>query len=312
MQSGNSTMYQRIIEIERYGTKLRVSNGLLCIEHPEAEAVKVPLKTCAVLLISNPAISLSGAVLAEFAVVGGVVVVCDRSWVPVASLLPHMTTCDQTQVLAAQIAVSLPTKKRIWKDLITHKIRNHAAVLEFLGADSREMRALASAVRSGDTSNMEARAAKLYWKLVNIVHRRNRKSQDANILLNYAYTLLCAAMARALIASGLNLSLGIHHHNKYNPYCLASDMMEPYRFFAEIAVIECLRQTESTEFASRESRLFISRFLTSQKVKISGSFMALSTALRLTASSLRAKIEKPEGVLILPEGEWENVASCNV
>lgn len=304
IQCGNSDMYQRIIEIETIGTRLSISNGLLCITPPHGDSVKLPVKTCSVLILSNPAVSLSSAVISEIAENGGVVVVCNSKWLPVAAFLPYVGMKEQTRVVISQAEMPITLKKRLWKELIVRKIKNHASVLKSAGLAFQPLLELSKAVRSGDTSNIEARAAAYYWRELNLFPKRNRSAKDANILLNYAYTLLASSIARALCASGLNLCLGVHHRNKYNPYCLASDIMEPYRFFAEASVLANMKENDTlSEGISRKEKEFISSYFLERDIRIDREWHSLNSALRKTAVSLAESIQTRDKHLILPEGE---------
>lgn len=302
MQCGNSVMYQRIIEIETWGTQLSLSQGLLHIEAPGKTPVSVPITSCAVLILSTPAVRLSGAVLSSIAESGGLTVVCNSRWLPVASFLPHVGMHEQTRIVQKQASMPCTLKKRLWKELIVRKIQNQAEVLKSQKLDFHPLLELSKAVRSGDATNIEARAAAYYWQMLRLVPRRDRTAQNANLLLNYAYTILCASTARSLCASGLNLCLGIHHHNKYNPYCLASDMMEPYRFFAESAVLECVAAFRPSDKITSEEKKFIGNYFLTRRIRIESAWCALNTALRKSAYSLFENINKSANCLSLPRG----------
>lgn len=158
---------------------------------------------------------------------------CDSSHMPVALQLPLAANTLQSERFAMQIKASLPLKKRLWQQTVRCKIRNQAAVLSRLRrVETGNMASWASRIKSGDPENMEARAAAYYWK--NMFPRidcftRDRYGIYPNSLLNYGYAILRAVVARSIVASGMLPTLGIHHHNRYNAYCLADDIMEPYR-----------------------------------------------------------------------------------
>lgn len=238
----------RIIEIADQAAKLRAENGLLVIEPPQAAHVTVPFKEIAALVLAQPRLSCTHAALAGVTAVGGIVVICDDRFLPVGMMLPVQAHHLQTERIHAQITATLPTKKRLWADVVRARIRTQAAVLADTGGDGvasdvHGLRELARRVRSGDPDNLEAQAAKQYWRaLFGPAFRRDRQADDQNRLLNYGYTVLRAMTARAVCAAGLHPSIGIHHHNRYDTFSLASDLMEPFRASVERTAVELVRE----------------------------------------------------------------------
>ena len=165
---------------------------------------------------------------------------------PTGLLLPLSGNTLQSERFNAQINASLPLKKQLWQQTIKQKIANQAAVLRKLtSAETRCMDKWVNDVRSGDINNLEGRAAAYYWKNLfaqEIEHFKRGREEDApNHLLNYGYAILRAIIARALVSSGLLPTLGIHHHNRYNAYCLADDIMEPYRPYVDQLVLDIIQ-----------------------------------------------------------------------
>jgi CRISPR-associated protein Cas1 len=161
-------------------------------------------------------------------------------------LLPLAAHFAQAERFSAQARASLPTRKRVWQQIIKAKIKAQANLLMELHGSDNGVAALADQVHSGDPSNVEARAARRYWSLLfaDAKFRRDREHEEQNLLLNYGYAVLRAIVARAICAAGLHPSLGIHHHNKYNAYCLADDLMEPFRPTVDKAVTEYVNSHE--------------------------------------------------------------------
>ena len=161
---------------------------------------------------------------------------------PVGMMLPLSGNTTQSERFRHQINSSLPLRKQLWQQTIQYKIRNQLAVLkQYTNAETKCMQKWANEVKSGDTENMEARAAAYYWKgLFGHIDGfvRDREGVAPNNLLNYGYAILRAVVARSLVASGLLPTLGIHHHNRYNAYCLADDIMEPYRPYIDMLVYD--------------------------------------------------------------------------
>jgi CRISP-associated protein Cas1 len=191
----------------------------------------IPLEDIAVVIASHPQISYTQAVLAGLAEAGGIFVACNEKHMPIAMLLPLESHSTQTERFAAQSALPVPNRKRLWQQVVQSKIHAQARLLRDRTGQDWGLENLAGKVRSGDPENVEARAARIYWKNLfgEDEFRRNPEGEGLNPALNYGYAVLRAIVARALCASGLHPSLGIHHHNRYDAFCLADDLMEPFR-----------------------------------------------------------------------------------
>lgn len=224
-------MTDRILDLSECPARLRVRNNQLVIAREGTDDVSLPLADLAVLVVSHPQVTYTQAVLAGLAAAGGVFVACDAACMPVAMLLPLTGHHVQTERFAAQARAPRPVCKRLWRQLIRAKVRAQAALLEELHGDDHGLKPLSTRVRSGDPSNIEGQASRRYWPALfaDPNFRRRRENPDQNALLNYGYAVLRAIVARAICAAGLHPSLGLHHHNRYNGYCLADDLMEPFR-----------------------------------------------------------------------------------
>lgn len=167
---------------------------------------------------------------------------------PVGLLLPLCGNTTQNERFRTQLDVSLPLRKQLWQQTVKQKILNQEYVLKTnTDKETNCMRVWANDVRSGDPDNLEARAAAYYWKNLFKDYPdfvRDREGTPPNNLLNYGYAILRAVIARSLVGSGLLPTLGIHHHNRYNAYCLADDIMEPYRPYVDELVLDLIRQNE--------------------------------------------------------------------
>lgn len=231
-------MSDRVIEIAETAARLHIDLGRLAIEVIGQPPVFVPMREVAAIVVSNPAVTLSQSVLAELAQQGGVFVAMSAQFLPIAMMLPLECHTTQTARMGKQIEASEPTKKRMWQLIVREKIRAQWKLLEVLGKTERGLDELLKRVQSGDPENVEAQAASRYWKaLFGDAFRRNREAFDQNRLLNYGYAVLRAATARAICGAGLHPSLGVHHRNQYNAFCLADDLMEPYRPLVDRAVM---------------------------------------------------------------------------
>ncbi len=191
----------------------------------------IPLGNVAVLIVSHPQVSYSNAVLSGLAVSGAILVTCNEKHMPVSMMLPLVSHSLQAERFAAQAALAIPAKKRIWQQIVRAKIQAQAQLLDEKSGTDCGLRALAGRVRSGDAGNSEALAARIYWQglFPNSGFRRDPEGDGLNAVLNYGYAVLRAIVARSLCGAGLHPSLGVHHHNRYDAFCLADDLMEPFR-----------------------------------------------------------------------------------
>lgn len=219
-----------------------VNNDTLSDTFKENAIKKVPIEDIGVVVLDHKRITITQGALAALLDNNVAVITCDEQRMPSGLMLPLSGNTTQSERFRHQIDASLPLKKQLWQQTIQYKILNQRAVLK----SSRRlkcsnMEVWAKEVKSGDTENLEGRAAAYYWQnLFGEIDgfRRNRDGVPPNNLLNYGYAILRAVVARALVGSGMIPTLGIHHHNRYNAYCLADDIMEPYRPYVDKLVVE--------------------------------------------------------------------------
>ena len=201
----------------------------------------VPVEDIGVVVLDHKQITITQGLMEALLDNNCALITCDSRHLPVGLMLPLCGNTTQSERFRCQLDASVPLKKQLWQQTVQCKIRNQAAVLrQCRGAEVRNMLAWAADVRSGDTDNMEARAAAYYWpNLFPGDERfvREREGDAPNNMLNYGYAILRAVVARSLVSSGLLPTLGIHHHNRYNAYCLADDIMEPYRPYVDELVV---------------------------------------------------------------------------
>lgn len=248
-------MTNRILDFSTQPAYLRTENQQLVIvsrvedatESAEdnaapARPLSVPLSDIAVIVLAHAQVTCSTGALAGLLRHGAAAVICDRDHLPLGMLLPIAGHSTQAERFAAQAAAAAPLKKRLWQTIVRRKIAAQADTLFALRDTDGGLRELLARVRSGDPENVEAQAAQRYWPLLfdDPAFRRRRDAPDANRLLNYGYAVLRAIAARAICAAGLHPSLGVHHHNRYDAYCLADDLMEPFRPLVDEAVVACV------------------------------------------------------------------------
>jgi CRISPR-associated protein Cas1 len=230
-------MLGQIVEIEGEGRRLSLSRGFLEISGPDGRLGAAPLDDIEAVIFSNPAASLTTQAIAALALRGAALVICGPDFRPVAYMLPVDGHHAQGDRVEAQAESSLPVRKRLWAELVRAKIVAQAAAVERAGGAPGAIRALADRVRSGDPDNLEAQAAQRYFPaLFGKGFHRRREAGGANAMLNYGYTVLRAATARAVIGAGLHPSLSLHHRSKGDALRLVDDVMEPFRPTIDLAV----------------------------------------------------------------------------
>jgi CRISPR-associated protein Cas1 len=245
-------MIKRTIEISREPAHLKVRQGQLVLSRGGQTIGQVPCEDLGMVVVDHPQTTYSHAALAEVAATGAVLVVCGHDHLPVAALLP---LADHTQVvwrLRDQLAVKRPLRKQLWRQLVVAKVRGQARNLLPGGAPRKKLFALAREVKSGDPTNIEAQAAKIYWSnwldgtVSDASFRRDADGDGLNAFLNYGYAIARAALARAIVAAGLQPSIGLHHHNRSNAFCLADDLIEPFRPLVD----DCVRELHAAGYES--------------------------------------------------------------
>ncbi len=238
-------MNDRIIDISRAPARLSIDNGRLVLAVGETKEI-VPLAHMRALIVSCPGVTYTHAVLDRLMEAGVSFICCDDKHQPSGMLLPLVGNSVQTERFRLQAELGVTVRKRLWQSVVRAKVREQAAVLERF-ARPNPLASLWRRVKSGDADNMEAQAARLYWPLLfGKEFERRREGCGINARLNYGYAIIRAMTARALVGAGLHPSLGLHHHNRYDAYCLASDMMEPFRpvVDAEVARLQPAADSE--------------------------------------------------------------------
>lgn len=227
---------------------LSKKNNQLKIKMPEKENEKsVPIEDIGIVIIDNPQVTITHGALSSLLSNNAAVITCDRRHMPQGMLLNLDSGHVQSEMYRDQIEASEPLKKQLWQQTIKAKISNQAALLKRKKIPITNMMHWAKKVRSGDPDNYEGRAAAYYWDNLfpkMLEFKRDKDGEAPNQLLNYGYAILRAITARSLAASSLLPTLGIHHANKYNAYCLADDVMEPYRPFVDEIVYTIVRNGE--------------------------------------------------------------------
>lgn len=294
---------------------LRLRDRQLSIESlidGETKHASVPVEDIGIVVIDHPQITLTSGLIQLLQEENVALVTCDYRHMPQSLLLPIEGNKVQQERYEAQIQASEPLKKQLWAQTVSQKIRNQAAVLDRLGINADYLVPLYRQVKSGDTDNCEATAAAFYWQSVFIRHlpgfRRVARLQGVeqpsppapNNFLNYGYSILRATMARSLVCAGLLPTLGIFHRNRYNAYCLADDLMEPYRPYVDAMVHQMIADFGLPEELSREHKAVLLK-IPAIDVLLDGEKSPLMIATQRTAVSLVKCLMGEQRKLLYPE-----------
>lgn len=262
------------------------------IPFPDVPSIErtVPIEDIGVVILDNKQLTITSGVIEELLENNVALITCDSHSMPTGMMLSLYGNTLQRERFEDQLNASLPLKKQLWQQTVEYKINNQAEMLYYVhGEQARNMIVWANSVKSGDIENMEARAAAYYWKNVFPElpdFNRGRDGAAPNNLLNYGYAILRAIIARALVGSGLLPTMGIHHHNRYNAYCLADDIMEPYRPFVDKMVYDyCMDNENWCPSLTKEAKVHLLN-LPVQDVVIDGKRSPLLIAATTTTSSL--------------------------
>lgn len=265
---------------------LSIKNRQLVVTKKDDDDVSMPVEDLGFVVLEDQQISVSLPLLDELAANNVAVIFCNSSHMPHSMLFPLEGNHLQGELFHQQISASKPLKKQLWKQTVEVKIANQARLLDKLGKEWKDIMALTKAVKSDDSTGREGVAARLYWtRLFGKDFTRERYGHFPNNFLNYGYIVLRAAVARALTGSGLMPTFGIHHHNRYNAYCLADDVIEPYRPFVDEAVYELIEKYPVVSTLEKEIKAELLQVLTVD-VRIGKTTRPLMVGVSQTTASL--------------------------
>jgi CRISPR-associated protein Cas1 len=283
---------------------LKTKDEQLVFQSEETGELKtLPIEDIGVLIVDHQQITISQALIAKLLANNVAFITCDNSHHPTGMLLNLDGNTLQSQKFQAQVEASVPLKKQLWQQTIICKINNQAALLETTRVPVKNMRNWSAEVKSGDSDNHEAVAAVYYWKNIFQLFpefKRERFGPPPNNLLNYGYAILRAVIARSLVASGLLPTLGIFHKNQYNAYCLADDIMEPYRPFVDKVVLNIVNLNGNfLELTPNMKKELLN--IPAIDVKINDEKSPLMVAVQKTTASLVKCFEGKQRKILYPE-----------
>jgi len=278
-----------------FGVGVNAGNELFEKWKKEAVAT-IPIEDVGIVILDHKQITITQALIEALLDNNVALITCDKTHHPTGLMLPLSGNTIQTERFRAQIDATEPLKKQLWAQTVTQKIRNQAANFKDLKLENTYFTPYIRNVKSGDTDNCEATAASYYWANIlstpilgkqfeNVSFKRNREGLPPNNYFNYGYALLRATMARSIVGAGLIPTLGIFHRNKYNAYCLADDLMEPYRPLVDKVVIEIIKEHGLDEGISKEIKIEMLK-IPAMDVMLDGEKSPLMNATQRTAVSL--------------------------
>jgi len=295
-------MIKKIIEISQAKSYLSVRYGQLVVKQDGRQVSSIPCEDIGVLLVDHSGVTYTHTVFTELLKNGTAVVLCSGNHHPTGMLLPIESNDIQAERFRIQIRTKEPVKKRLWQQIVRAKIKHQAKLVSYDTNTYKWLMALRKRVRSGDPDNIEAQASKRYWRayLPNTHFHRDINGPPHNNMLNYGYMVIRAAVARALCSAGLLPTLGIHHCNRYNAFCLADDMIEPFRGFVESKVRDIyeLQGTECRLDQAVKAKLLEVLY---QPVTVAGFTGPLMVALHRTMASLQRCFAGQQKQIDLPK-----------
>ncbi|MDE6000068.1 MAG: type II CRISPR-associated endonuclease Cas1 [Bacteroidaceae bacterium] len=265
------------------------ANDTLTPEFKKMNERTIPIEDIGMVVLDHKRITITSGAIECLLENNCALITCDSRSMPTGLMLPLEGNTLQSERFRHQIDSSLPLKKQLWQQTVKYKIMNQENILFMYGRTNTQcMKVWCGEVKSGDTENVEAKAAAYYWKYIfpDIPNfTRGRELDPPNNLLNYGYAILRAVIARALVGSGLIPTLGIHHHNRYNAYCLADDIMEPYRPFVDELVIQIMKTVDDYSELTRDIKAMLLK-IPVLDVQIEGKRYPLMIAAGITTASL--------------------------
>lgn len=291
----NAQLLLRLPEVEK--------NDLLPLEFKKEATASIPVEDIGIVVLDHKQITITQALLESLMDNNCVVITCNSTHHPSGLLMPLSGNSIQNERFREQLDASEPLKKQLWAQTISQKIKNQSNLLESIGIDNSYLIPLYRNVKSGDSDNCEATAAAYYWQHIfpEIAgFKRFREGIPPNNYLNYGYALLRATMARSLVGAGLLPTLGIHHANRYNAYCLADDIMEPYRPYVDRVVCETIEQFGVDENISTQIKTTLLK-IPAMDVEFENEKSPLMVATQRTAVSLVKCFSGEQRKILYPE-----------
>lgn len=295
-------MIKRIIDISE-PAYLHLKNHQLLIDKSGETVGTIPIEDLSIVMLENPQIVITQMAIIACQKNNVALVFCDDRHLPYSVLLPVSDgNTLHNKILRSQIEISKPAKKRLWQQIVIHKIQQQIATLEKAGKNTAQLQRLATKVKSGDPENIEAQAAKKYWNLLfGDEFRRNIDEPGINSILNYGYSIVRAMIARAIVGSGLHPALGIFHKNQYNGLCLADDLMEPLRPWVDWLVFDFVTKNNDDEIEINQLTKSLFLNLPNDSVQYREKKMPLMVACHYLLADFKSAFDDNRFKLTYPE-----------
>ena len=292
-------MIKRTLDISE-PAYLHLLHQQLLIDKQGVTIAQIPVEDLGIVILQNPAIVITQALIVACQKNNVALVFCDERHLPYSMLLPINEGNNlHSKILQQQLDLTLPTKKRLWQQVVKQKITGQAQTLKSLDKTYKPVERLADYVKAGDPENLEAQAAQAYWKLLfGNAFRRDVDLDGVNSLLNYGYAIMRAMIARAIVGSGLHPAIGLHHHNQYNGLCLADDLMEPFRPWVDYKVYVMTQNNPQLQ-VTKESKIPLLNLL-AETVIWEQQNMPLMVACHYLAANLKRAYEDSTIMLNYP------------
>lgn len=278
------------------------SEQLIINNKATGDISSMPIEDIGIIELDNPQITITSNCLNKLSANSVIIVLCNQTHHPAGYFLPLEGNVVQTQRIKSQVEAKIPMKKMLWQQIVIAKISNQYSLLKKNNLECETLKAKIDKVKSGDSSNQEGAASQFYWKHIfsNKQFKRERFGDYPNNLLNYGYSILRAITARAIVSSGFHPSIGIHHKSQYNAFCLADDLMEPYRPYVDELVLKLYTENTELKELSKEVKkeLLNINFL---DVKINKKTHPLMLGVQTTCSSLTKCLSNETKKLLLPK-----------
>ena len=304
----NIFVLNRVLEIAEENRYISLDRGFIVIESKGEELGRIPLDDIAVLLLSAQSITFTKNIMNALAERGGISVFCGKNYVPQSIVTPVDIHTFHSKILKMQIDSSEPFKKKIWQQIVIRKIEHQSMVLELFGKNSLLVKKISKMVKSGDTDNREAYAARIYWtELFGDTFVRDKNGSEINAVLNYGYTIIRSAMIRAICTHGLEPALGIFHDNNQNSFCLSDDFFEVYRPIVDAIVYKLVQQGE-TELTPSVKKVLAK--ILNVIVNIRNEKTQIVQSMNIMVSSYVNALEAKNAFITLPEMEKDDYGTA--
>jgi CRISPR-associated protein Cas1 len=301
-------MIKRIIDISE-PAYLHITNSQLLIDKNEKTIASIPIEDLAIVVLENSQIVITQALIIACQKSNVALIFCDEKHLPYSLLLPISEgNTLHNKILRQQVEMGKPAKKRLWKQIVNHKINHQIKTLEKAGKSIVQLQRLNTKVKAGDPENIEAQAAKKYWGLLfGNEFRRNINEPGINGLLNYGYAIMRAMIARAIVGGGLHPALGVFHQNQYNGLCLADDLMEPLRPWVDWLVYNFATRSEVSKLEVNSETKQLLLGLPACKVNYEKRKMPLMNACHYMVADFKRAIENHRYKISYPQ--WSSQIS---